>query len=302
MMKDSMRNLIKQVYHCVVPQRIQALRRRFVAAQCDRKWHKALAGSLDIENSEHQKILAFLGRNSLCMFNYDFSLKYDANDIKVYREDGFPYVMEDGKKLFFPRTWSEFHVKCYYNGLRMEQDVESPHCYIKNEARRPLIGAVVADVGAAEGIFALSVVERVSKLYLFECDKKWMEPLHRTFAPYAEKIEIVNKYIGAENKGNTVTLDSFFEGKPIDYIKADIEGAEVDLLAGGAHTFRYKLSQSLLCLYHRQTDEYDITRKLKEYGLQIDINSGYMLLIFDKDTWIKPPYIRRGVVYAWKNK
>ncbi|MDR0567342.1 MAG: methyltransferase, partial [Prevotellaceae bacterium] len=56
-------------------------------------------------------------------------------------------------------------------------------------------GDVVVDAGVAEGIFALSVVERAKELYLFEADKDWIAPLEATFAPFGNKANIVNCYV-----------------------------------------------------------------------------------------------------------
>lgn len=52
--------------------------------------------------------------------------------------------------------------------------------------------SIVADIGTAEGIFALNIIHSVKKVYLFECDPEWIIPLEKTFAPWINKIEIVN--------------------------------------------------------------------------------------------------------------
>ena len=51
------------------------------------------------------------------------------------------------------------------------------------------------DVGAAEGFFALSVIEHVKEIILFECDVEWIKALEATFKPWKDKVFIINKYV-----------------------------------------------------------------------------------------------------------
>ena len=85
-------------------------------------------------------------------------------------EKGMCYVLYDSKRLYFKKGWSEERVQGYYNSLLIEQDAASPHRY-ESADFRVREGDVVVDAGVAEGIFALSVVERAKELYLFEADK-----------------------------------------------------------------------------------------------------------------------------------
>ncbi len=61
---------------------------------------------------------------------------------------------------------------------------------------------------------------------------------------------------------NIVTLDRFVAEKKIekvDFIKADIEGAECDMLLGAAETIRKFHPKLAICIYHRgQTDHYKV--------------------------------------------
>jgi len=52
--------------------------------------------------------------------------------------------------------------------------------------------------------------------------------------PWKEKVVIVNKFISNTTEDNHITLDDFLAGNKIDFIKADIEGAERKLLKGAA--------------------------------------------------------------------
>ena len=77
-----------------------------------------------------------------------------------------------------------------YNLLSKEQDVRSAHRYLDGAFTFEK-GEILVDAGVAEGNFALDVVEKASKLILFEADREWIEPLQATFAPWKEKIVIV---------------------------------------------------------------------------------------------------------------
>jgi len=251
------------------------------------------------DSEEKQNILFYLKNHSrFPVFPYPYTEAYLPERIKVQRDaDGFSYVVHHGKRLYGKKCWSIERFQEYYNSLLLEQDAASPHRYLK-AGRYPIKGDIIADIGAAEGFFALDVIEQAGKVYLFECDKDWLEPLRRTFHPWLDKVVFVHKFVGDVTRRNTVTLDDYFRGKKLDYLKADIEGAEAALLLGGGNTFS-KLKQALLCAYHRQQDEEIILNYLCRYGFSAEVNPGYMLYFLDSA--FCAPYLRRGVIYAQKN-
>ncbi|MDR1020187.1 MAG: FkbM family methyltransferase [Synergistaceae bacterium] len=256
-------------------------------------------------DEERRALCSFIRDNGLGNFPYPFILKYSADDIEVLKDTGRDerYVLYEGKKLFFKKTWEDADVRAYYNGLRIEQDPDSPHHYFGKSEYLPSEGDIIADVGVAEGIWALSMIERCGRAYLFESDKEWIAALEATFEPWKDKVVIVNRFVGAADDGkNFVTLDSFFDGKRIDCIKADIEGAEEEMLRGGAASFRDKISKAVICSYHNCGDEQMIKGYLGEYGFgKIETSDGYMIFgVFEEET-LEPPYISRGLVFARKN-
>jgi hypothetical protein len=185
-----------------------------------------------------------------------------------------------------------------YNWLLVEQDSLSPHCYETAEFHVSE-GDVVIDAGAAEGNFALSVIEKVKKIYLFEVDKAWIAALEATFVPWKEKVVIVNKYISDNNKKNGIALDTFFGNEKIDFIKADIEGAEPQLLTGASTLLSRQTPMKItLCTYHRHNDAEVLNRMLIEKGFHTEFSRGYMLFLYDKA--LAPPYLRKALVRATK--
>jgi hypothetical protein len=208
------------------------------------------------------------------------------------------YVFHYGKKMYFPKTWNDDSICDYYNGLLIEQDINSPHRYetpdfcVKD-------GDVIADIGAAEGIWALTYAEKAAKIYLFECEAQWIKALEKTFEPWKEKVVMINKYISNVTDENKITLDEFLCGRSINFIKADIEGAEIQLLEGAKDVLTKQNNlKLLLCAYHRKNDDVLLKQYLEKYGFQTEYSNGYMLFIPDPD--LDEPYIRRGLIRAKK--
>ena len=251
------------------------------------------------KDSETQNIINFLKRNRFIILPYQFVKKYNRDNVEVYTDDSnMKYVLYANKRMYFPRNWNEGRVKGYYSWLSAEQDIDSPHHYETSEfhVREE---DIVADIGAAEGIFALSVVEKVKKIYLFECDTAWSEALERTFEPWKEKVTIVNRYVSDSTDNTSITFDEFLNGSKINFIKADIEGAEIKLLAGAKETLaRERNLRIVLCTYHRENDERDLKRILTESGFQTEFSKGFMIYINDKK--LGPPYLRRALIRATK--
>ena len=257
--------------------------------------------NLNTDDPEIIEIIDFIKKHGVSIFPYEFSRKYHASDIDVFFDNTtkMRYVIHENKKLYFPEDWNDENIQIHYNGMRMDQDENSPHRY---EADGFVVreGDIIADVGAAEGIWALSNVEKAGKIYLFECDQGWKKALQKTFEPWKEKVIMVDKYVSNIDDHKNVTLDCFFDKNPIDFIKADIEGMELKLLEGSkgilSNNDRIKL---LLCAYHSEKDGTEIKEILEKNGFKTEYSKRYMLFIFDKR--LKKPYIRRCLVRAMKS-
>ena len=225
-----------------------------------------------------------------------FPPKPDESPKILMRQDGSLWVWEiSGKRVYMSENYdASFSLA---RNLYREFFEDSPHKYLEPEKDGVDVpeGAVLADVGAAEGLFSMLFVERCKKVYLFENDQNWIERLQKTFAPYMDKVEIVRGTVG--NGPNDVNLDSFFKDKePPSFIKMDIEGYEVEALRGmdGIINSDSPLSM-LICTYHRQSDWDDFYGLLHE---RFDITSspGYYWHMPDPF----PPFFRHGVMRARK--
>ena len=302
-------NIIK-IIKCFIPHGIILLRGRYIRRKQDKlvfEIHKKekeikkyfLNLNEDEQDSEVLEIINFLRKNSFSVFPYDFIKKYHAEEIGVFYDEIFQlkYVLYNNKRLYFPKHFSYEKIRGYYNSILIEQDADSPHRY---DAENFIVqdGDIIADIGVAEGIWALTYAEKAKKIYLFECEEYWIEALQKTFEPWKEKVILVNKYVSDVTDEKKITLDNFLCGDKIDFIKTDIEGAEIQFLRGAKKILTDNNVKLLLCTYHQQNDAVDIKDFLLESGFITEYSKGYMLFIFDKN--IRPPYLRRGLIRARK--
>ena len=185
----------------------------------------------------------------------------------------------------------------YFNRLFLDQDKDSPHYYRTDETA--FTGnEVVVDAGTAEEIFAADVLDRVKRVYAFECDSDWLESLRLTFAD-TDKVIIVPMGLGCEVSDGFTTLDEYFKDEKVDFIKADIEGYECDMIRAGSKVLE-KTSKAVICAYHRENDARDLKKLLKDRGFSVEISTGFVILNSTNYKKLTPPYLRRGVIYATK--
>ena len=250
-------------------------------------------------NDEQKDVLHYLEKNKVSIFPYPFQDNYspDKIEVKYDRENGMRYVLQEGKRLYFKKRWNEKRIKRAYCDLMREQDPDSPHRYLTDSFT---IGNddVLADIGAAEGNFSLSVIEKIRKVCLFEYDHEWIEALKATFAPWSEKVEIISKYVSDNNDASHIRFDTFFENNTdISFMKIDVDGAESVVLNSCNKVLSAQKSFKIaLCTYHKNNDENDFTMLLKDYGFRITPSKGYMIHYYDKK--MKAPYLRRGLIRA----
>jgi hypothetical protein len=229
---------------------------------------------------------------------YDWAQQYRPEDVAVEADSatGLLVTVVNGHRIFFPRNATPATVQRSVFNARMEQDLRSPHCYLGGRHTVDP-GDVAAFVGASDGIFCQSVIERLSKAYLFEPDPNWTEPLRTTMKPWGEKVEIVPKALGSRDVDGVLRLDSFLAGRlRPNFIQIDVEGAELEILKGAEHLLREaeKLRLSI-CTYHRRLDFPSFAKRLTRLGYDIGHSPGFYII------GVRMPYLRRGVIYASRN-
>lgn len=252
-------------------------------------------------NEEEKIALEYLRNNKLTVFPYAYQHNYNRKNIKVYKDETLKlkYILYDGKRLYFKRKSSIRGIKRNYNFLLIEQDINSPHRYLTNNFDVDS-NNILVDVGAAEANLALSVIEKVKKVYLFETDKDWIEALNATFSPWKDKVEIINKFVSNKNDEKHVSLDKFFENKEnFNFLKIDAEGAEADILDGCKRLLSTNTHLKMaICCYHKPNDAVEFNEFLVKKNFSVSFSKGYM--IFPEPKTFSPPYLRKGVLRAEK--
>jgi len=250
-------------------------------------------------DQEKSDALEYLKESGFSVFPYPFQEKYKRSDIEVFIDSSnqLKYIITEGKRLYFKRKSSKRGVRRNYNFLKIEQDKKSPHRYLTDRFDLEK-NDILVDVGAAEGNLALEVIEKVKKVYLFETDERWIEALQATFAPWKDKVVIVNKFVSDVNDAENVSLDEYFKDKEsFNFLKVDAEGAEGDILKGAEKIIAENQNLKIaLCCYHKPYDEDKFKAYLKDRKFEVSFADGYM--IFPEPKTFKPPYLRRGVLRA----
>lgn len=252
-------------------------------------------------NDDHREALDYLRNNEVRIFPYPFHDDYSPQNIQVLLDDskGMHYVLQEGKRLYFKKRWGIKRIKKAYSDLMREQDRDSPHRYLSDSFTAGK-DDILADIGAAEGNFSLSAVDKVKKIYLFEYDREWIEALRATFAPWHDKVEIIARYVSDHNDESHIRFDTFTEDhKEVNFLKIDVDGAESVVLESCRAIFSGPGPLKVaLCTYHKNNDEKDFNTILKDYGFIVTPSKGYMINYYDKK--MKAPYLRRGLIRGVK--
>jgi hypothetical protein len=254
---------------------------------------------LDKITDEIREVLEYLKHRPVNVFPYTFKDKYKVADmdVKLDTELNLFYVMFEGKRMYYKDGQNKLKAKKYFRAVISEQDPRSPHRYLVDDFNVEK-DEIVVDIGAAEGIFGLMIIDKVSKLYLFEPDNNWHKALHATFKPWENKIEIVPKMVSDLDSQDSTSLDRYFANrKGPDFIKIDVDGVEEKVIMGSRKIFNEKKKPKVaICTYHFQEDAEAFSKFFKNAGFSTCFSRGYMIY----RVAIKKPYLRRGVLRAWK--
>ncbi len=223
--------------------------------------------------------------NMTCDVN-DYKEKYneiekDLDSITFDKQTDMFFLVRNGRRLYFKKSLdTRKKVEQYYSYLAYEQTDNSPHKY-DSESFSVQKNDILADCGAAEGIFGLDHIDLVDKLYLFEYEEEWIAALRQTFLPYRNKVEIIPKYLSdVVGDESCTTLDACFENDRVTFIKMDLEGHEYNVLRGGKNTLQRKDPLKLaIAVYHNKEDESKILQYLSGIteNFYYEKSNGYLL-------------------------
>jgi len=185
-------------------------------------------------------------------------------------------------KLYWPKSF-------YLNRLHQvvaETFDENDWHYYQKEHTEVQSGEILLDVGTAEGLFPLTVVDKCSHMYLVEPGKIFTDCLTRTFSPFKDKVTLINTAVGNQDgeisfdensldgkvseSGSIARIsinriDTLMKGKKITYLKADIEGFEEEMLRGAEETIKANKPKIAITTYHTENNPEDIISIIKGY-------------------------------------
>ena len=266
----------------------------------------------ELLDDEQKEILKYLNEDYLRelprkFFKENYKISNSSSNKKenenvIIKKDDKGFFWEiDGKKIYLSGKYED--ARRIAEGLYNEFfTLDHPHNYFDLYEGYTIDSLpsdiVLCDVGAAEGLFSMLLIDKCKKIYLFENDIKWKATLEKTFTPYMDKVEIVPETIGDGYNG--CRLDDFFKDKEKPtMIKMDIEGYEASALRGMTDLLSRKDELSLLiCTYHRQEDWDQFYEVLDGCGFDISSSKGYFWNMPDP----MPPFFRHGVMRAIRRK
>ncbi|MBO5341766.1 MAG: FkbM family methyltransferase [Lachnospiraceae bacterium] len=157
--------------------------------------------------------------------------------------------------------------------------------YIETDFWTPQENEIFVDVGVYDLQNSIDFVQWAKngfeKIYAFEPDPKGYEVATKKIKElpiFNNKIELINKGLSAKNgtlkfpaeyKGSgmhdgefidveVVSLDSYLQGKPVTFVKMDVEGAEMDVLLGMQQTIALHKPKMAVCIYHNHQDIFEV--------------------------------------------
>lgn len=257
----------------------------------------------DTDDEEIKVYLEKISNKSyLNMFYFEEAIPEKKYEVYIDNDNGFPYVVFENKRMYLKKDYPMIlkNGKRYASDFWYEQDVNSPHLY---ESGKIVVkdGDILVDAGVCEGNFSLHNIDKVSKVYLIECDTDWMEALKLTFEPYKDKVVFCDKFLSDETTEEKITIDDLVnEDENVGFLKMDIEGEEIKALKGAKRILREGLDIRMsICSYHKTGDKDGIIEILNKNNINTECSNGYMLF-FDDDDLLKNPELRRGIVRGYR--
>jgi FkbM family methyltransferase len=171
------------------------------------------------------------------------------------------------RPLFWPRQLGIFDL--YKAATDCLHEADWHHYEVPETTVRR--GDVVLDCGAAEGLFALSVLERASQVAIFEPSPDFAGSLQRTFGEARNAIVVPAALGAAEGKAflsgsslygfvsrddgvpiSMTTVDAWAErsNTRVDFIKGDLESYEFEVLQGARRIIQRDGPKIAFTVYH----------------------------------------------------
>ena len=183
--------------------------------------------------------------------------------------------------LYWPK---KFPVEGIYQVSAETFDTDDWHFYQKTHTEIT-DNEIILDIGTAEGLLPLTVVDRIQKIIMIEPSAHFCQVLEKTFEPFSHKVQILHTAVGKESgevflderslssgvsttgqKISIKTIDELIgENEKITYLKADIEGFEYDMLLGARKTIQRNKPKIAITTYHKSNDYQEIIKLIQSY-------------------------------------
>lgn len=253
-----------------------------------------------------QETLDYWRTHAMSVFNQHIDESRGTFERVFFDEEcNLPYIHfktigGDWRRMYFPqeRKFFIYNGEKFVNNLMMEQQPTSPHLYTTAE-HNVHADDILIDAGVCEGNFALRYVDICSKIYLFEPDPRWLEPLKQTFKDYRDKVEIIPRFVSDITEHNVTRIDDAMpnlRGKNI-FLKMDVEGSEPNALRGAEKLLTNNNVRASICTYHHADDLVRVKSILQRYGYKTSTSDGYMIFVWDREIFNTADF-RKGVVRA----
>jgi FkbM family methyltransferase len=187
------------------------------------------------------------------------------------------------RTLYWPKACA---VDGIYQVTSETFDQEDWHFYQKDHTKVEQ-NEQLLDIGAAEGLFALSVADKCKMIYLVEPNDYFAEALKKTFSFCVDKVQIFNLAVGSSegeisfdqnslsgkisgneataNKKRIATIDKLLPDASVTYLKADLEGFELEMLKGAENLIKRNKPKIAITTYHPENDAEEIIRLIKSF-------------------------------------
>lgn len=262
--------------------------------------------------SEISDILYYVRKHKLTAYNYDWCKDYDNYpvDVKYDQNEQRFYVIHGGRRMYMKKGIELARIIHDYRSRIKEQDLRSPHCY-HSMMRHDHYGLIV-DGGGAEGMFALDYVDKADKVVIIEPDHDWIDALKITFRDFDDRVIIIDKFLSDTDDHSSISMDCIYQeygnDDEVSVLKMDIEGYEEAALRGGCRFAQKEKAEFIICTYHHQRAEANITEALKKNGFNVNHSNGYIYFphMYEKRLFPDKKYsemktrFRHGVIGASK--
>ncbi len=236
-----------------------------------------------------KKRLETVGFSNYRFFNSELSIEEGNREMPIFDTRAFPETLinETTDLLADDYSKSLYRSVVEHHRARKQLFIDPKKQYFDKYLPKP--GDVIIDCGVAHGDFIdnLLTYEEEIRVYAFEADKHFYELLLKKYDN--PNISVINKCVYSEEgevcfsddnshgsnaihtaggiKMEATSIDGFVQKngiEKVDWIKMDIEGAELDAIEGAKEVIARHKPFLSVSIYHKTSDLWEIPQRIKE--------------------------------------